>query len=109
MIPDGTPTNSFSALRAMAASSGLRTARPHSSVRARATEHSSAADDDSPAPSARHESRAMLAPPTGNPAASRDHATPAGYFAQPGTSSGGSPLDRRSASGISTTALGSRR
>jgi hypothetical protein len=133
MIPDGTPANSFSARRAMAASSGRGTAGRSgsgpalartssesgltSSVRASATEHSSAADDDSPAPSARAESMARLAPGTGWPAASSDQATPAGYRAQPGSparissSAAGVPSGpgRSRASGISTLAAGSRR
>src|ERR1035438_5502512 len=50
MIPDGTPTKSFSARRAMAASSGRGTWIPCSWVRARATAHSSAAEEDRPAP-----------------------------------------------------------
>ncbi len=134
MIPDGTPANSFSARRAMAASAGrgtpgwagagsgpcaAQTSRESgvtSSVRASATEHSSAADDDSPAPSARHESMARLAPGTGWPAASRDQATPAGYRAQPGSPArissraAGVPsgAGRSRASGISTLAAGSR-
>jgi hypothetical protein len=62
MIPVGTPTNSFSARRAIAASSGRGTDSPASWVSASATAHSSAADEDSPAPCGRSESMATRAP-----------------------------------------------
>ncbi len=64
MMPDGTPTNSFSARWAIAASSRRGTLTPPSSVRASAVAHSRAADDDRPAPAGRSESMAMQAPGT---------------------------------------------
>ena len=63
MIPLGTPTKSFSARRARAASSGRGTGTWWSSVRARAVAHSSAADEDRPAPAGRSASIAISAPP----------------------------------------------
>ena len=92
MMPEGTPTNSFSARRAIAASSRRGTVSPAvglcsfglcsfglcSSVRASAVAHSSAAEEDRPAPAGRSESMAMQAPGTGWPAASSAQATPAG-------------------------------
>ena len=78
MIPDGTPTNSFSARRAIAASSRRGTTRPPSSVSASAVAHSSAAEEDSPAPAGTSESMAMLAPGTSRPAARSAQATPHG-------------------------------
>jgi hypothetical protein len=63
MIPVGTPANSFSARRARAASSRLGTGTWYSSVSASATEHSSAAEDDKPAPAGRSASMATSAPP----------------------------------------------
>ena len=69
MMPDGTPTNSFSARRAIAASSPRGTGAPSSSdgvssVRASAVAHSSAAEEDRPAPAGTSESMAMQAPGT---------------------------------------------
>ena len=64
MMPDGTPTNSFSARRAIAASSRRGMLTPASSARASAVAHSRAADDDRPAPAGRSESMAMQAPGT---------------------------------------------
>jgi hypothetical protein len=64
MMPDGTPTNSFSARRAIAASSPRGTGVPASSVRASAVAHSSAAEEDRPAPAGTSESMAMQAPGT---------------------------------------------
>ena len=63
MMPEGTPTNSFSARRAIAASVRRGTASPPSSacassVRASAVAHSSAAEEDRPAPAGRSESMA---------------------------------------------------
>ncbi len=49
----------------MAASWARGTVSPYSSVRVSATAHSSAAEEDSPAPSGMSESMAMLAPPMG--------------------------------------------
>ena len=78
MMPEGTPTNSFSARRAIAASSRRGTASSASSVRASAVAHSSAAEEDRPAPAGTSESMATQAPGTGWPAASSAQATPAG-------------------------------
>ena len=78
MIPVGTPTKSFSARRAMPASSWRTTSRPASWVRASATAHSSAADEDRPAPCGRSESTATRAPGTGYPASRSAQTTPAG-------------------------------
>ena len=64
MIPLGTPTKSFSARRAIWASACAGMSIPYSPVSATATAHSSAADEDSPAPCGRSESMASRAPPT---------------------------------------------
>jgi hypothetical protein len=84
MMPDGTPTNSFSARRAIAASSPRGTGAPArsagvtsagvtsagvtsvraTSVRASAVAHSSAAEEDRPAPAGTSESMAIQAPGT---------------------------------------------
>ena len=77
MMPVGTPTKSFSARRAIAASSVRGTSSPASWVRASATAHSRAADEDSPAPCGRSESMASRAPGTGYPARPSAQATPA--------------------------------
>ncbi len=78
MIPLGTPTISFSARLANAASSFRGTSAPYRSARAIATAHSIAAEDDRPAPCGRSESMTRLAPPTGRPASRMAQATPAG-------------------------------
>jgi len=78
MIPVGAPTNSFSARRAIAARSWRGTVTPESEQSASATEHSIAADDDTPAPTGRSESTSTDAPRTACPAARSAHATPAG-------------------------------
>ena len=77
MMPVGTPTKSFSARRASRASSGGAIATPYSPVRATAVAHSSAAEDDSPAPCGRSASMATRAPPTACPASRSAQATPA--------------------------------
>ena len=64
MMPVGAPTNSFSARLAITASSGRGTEIPDSEHSAKATEHSSAADDDTPAPTGRSESTSIDAPRT---------------------------------------------
>jgi hypothetical protein len=78
MMPEGTPTNSFSARRASAASSPRGTSTEASDVSASAVAHSSAAEEDSPAPAGTDESIAMQAPGTGYPAERNAQATPAG-------------------------------
>ena len=78
MMPVGTPANSFSARRAIVTSSARGTSRPASEVSASAVAHSSAAEEDSPAPAGTSESMAMQAPGTRWPAASSAQATPAG-------------------------------
>ena len=78
MMPVGAPTNSFSARLAIAASAVLGTEIPDSEHSARATAHSSAADDDTPAPTGRFESTSTDAPRTARPAAPSAQATPAG-------------------------------
>ena len=78
MMPVGTPANSFSARRVIVTRSSRGTSRPPSEVSASAVAHSSAAEEDSPAPAGRSESMAMQAPGTRWPAASSAQATPAG-------------------------------
>ena len=78
MMPVGTPTNSFSAWQVSATSSPRGTLRPPSEVSASAVAHSSAADEDRPAPAGTSESMATHAPGTRWPAPSSAHATPAG-------------------------------
>ena len=78
MIPVGAPTKSFSARLAIAASVRRSTVTPDSSQSASATEHSSAAEDDTPAPTGRSESMSIEAPATSMPASRSAHATPAG-------------------------------
>ena len=53
-----------------------------------ATEHSSAAEDDNPAPIGRSASIVMSAPPARQPASRSAHATPAAGAAQPLTEPG---------------------
>jgi hypothetical protein len=77
-MPDGTPAKSFSARRAIAASSRRSTASPASSVSASAVAHSSAADDDSPAPAGYQVPGACIAIDSDVPAAVSAQATPAG-------------------------------
>ena len=65
MMPDGTPTKSFSARRAIAASSRRSTGQPGQlGQRASAVAHSSAAEEDRPAPAGTSESIARQAPGT---------------------------------------------
>ena len=78
MMPVGAPTNSFSARLAIFASSSRATATPDSEQSASATEHSSAAEDDTPAPTGRSESMSMEAPRMSSPAARSAQAAPAG-------------------------------
>ena len=78
MMPVGTPTNSFSARQASVTSSPRGTSRPPSEVSASAVTHSSAADEESPAPAGTSESMARQVPGTRWPACSSAHATPAG-------------------------------
>ena len=74
----GRATNSFSARLAISASCPRATVRPDSEHSASATEHSSAAEDDTPAPTGRSESMSIEAPTMSNPAARSAQATPAG-------------------------------
>ena len=67
------------------------TSRSASEVSASAVAHSSAAEEDSPAPAWTSESMAIQAPGTRWPAASSAQATPAGEAAQPVTRPGARP------------------
>ena len=78
MIPHGTPAKSFSARCAAAASAGRVMSSWYRSASASATEHSSAADEDRPAPRGTSESITSRAPPAGCPASRRAQTTPAG-------------------------------
>ena len=100
--PHGTPTKSFSARcarRASAARGRSATATPASPASARPAAHSSAADEDRPAPTGTVEAIARSAPPKSPsiPASSSAQATPAGYAVQPRGVPGDSSLRRTSA------------
>ena len=76
MIPHGTPTKSFSACWASSASRSRVMRSENRSRNPSATEHSSAADDERPAPIGTLLSMWMSAPPTGRPASRSAQATP---------------------------------
>ncbi len=77
MTPHGIPTKSFSARCASRASSAGPAAIPNRSANALATAHSSAADEDSPAPAGTSPSTTRSTPPRSNPCVRRLHTTPA--------------------------------
>ena len=66
--PHGTPTKSFSACWASRAISRASSLTPDSTDVANVVTHSTAADEDSPAPDGTWESSARSKPPTGWPA-----------------------------------------
>src|SRR6266508_3542389 len=66
---------------------GARSSAYRSASAAR-TLHSSAADDDSPAPTGTSDVTTMSAPPKSAPASRNDHTTPATYPAHPVTAPG---------------------
>ena len=88
ITPLGTPTNAFSARCASSASSAGGSPRPSRSASAAATEHSSAADEDRPAPCGTSPSTVTVIPPGSCPASRKTQTTPATYAAQPSTDPG---------------------
>src|SRR6478672_11559364 len=85
MMPVGAPTTRFSASWPILASSGLPSPKSQRSFRARATAHSIAAEEDSPAPAGTSEVSARSSPdirdgtpePAAEPDAAPDPAPPA--------------------------------
>ena len=94
MPPVGAPATSVSA-RMQACTHANRAAsssgRPTTAAIATATEHSSAADDERPAPRGTVPSTHTSSPGTSTPDSRRAQATPATYAAQPVTSPGPMP------------------
>ncbi len=76
-MPVGAPTYSFSARRAMRAASARSIVWPWRSASASSVAHSSAAEEDRPAPCGTSEWMAMRAGPTSYPASFIAQATPA--------------------------------
>jgi hypothetical protein len=75
----------------MAGRSATGMSRPPRSIRAVSTADSSAAEDETPAPTGTSETSARFAGGTSYPASRSAHATPATYAAQPSTAPG-SPM-----------------
>ena len=81
--PVGAPTKAFSARLASLARSSPAMSRSLRSARAVSTAHSSAADDDKPAPVGTSDESTRSAPPIRCPASWSAHTTPATYACQP--------------------------
>lgn len=88
MPPVGAPTKSFSAPRVSAMISSTDCPRSNASSSAVATEHTTAADEDNPAPTGTSLSMATDTPVLSAPRARNGHTTPAIYAAQPLTPPG---------------------
>src|SRR3712207_75347 len=88
MTPTGAPTTSVSARRAATASWVRSTSAPARFTTARATAASSAALDDSPAPTGTSDPTTTSTPGTATPASDSAHRTPRTYAGQPCTDPG---------------------
>ena len=99
--PVGAPTASFSTRRLRASRPSGPRPRPRWSSRAHTTEHTSAAEEDSPAPVGTSESTSMRSGGTSTPSSCSSHSAPRTYAAQSGT--GSRPA---SPEGVTTTSPG---